>query len=1415
MKTHTKDFKEQIKNLGRQLDSKLTYTIDGVTKTLTNEDLNSVTPVFQGAILKSVMKQLDIDSNVDIPVGTILRYKFGVLVDGEYEYLDYGNYVVYSSKKQEDYNSYKIVCYDKMLYSMKKNEDLGVTYPISVRDYIDALCTKIGLEFKNKTDVFANYDKMITKELYVGQEYTYRDIFDELSQVTASTICLDIDDKVEIRYINKLTDLQIAEGTNITITDSEQDTINSLTLDGVCEQETTSGKNLLPTNSFTLTKPNSRTIRINFDTPIPEGTYTLSCKIKNKSGFKSSNGMSWQLYDSSTTPATSRATFTQIIDSTTSPYVSTNTTAGQSTYLYCYISQKLDDSATITIDELMLESGSTATTYEPYTGGQPSPSPEFPQPISTIENSLKITSCNKNLAQNSKISGLFSYSSSIYPNKPNNTEGEIKWWNNIINLPRDVELISNWNYISDGTLVEDISGVRIIIYYKDDTVQTVKKGVPFTIPSSKIINMIVVLGNQNATNTEWSDIQFENGTQTTSFEQHLETQIEVNLPEGEFIGKINDTYKDTLKVEYNEEDGQYHLMLNKMIGKVVLDGSESGWENMYLNNQGLGTIEVELDNLVYKSNNSGICNYYIYKWVYNNPTPCFYVYNKNNIGKIMFVTQFTTKQDFLTWLSTHNTIVYYALATPYVLDLGIVDEMLNTYKGTTHIFNSVDTNMSVTYVNGYETIDEEFLNDVNVNVAKKYGPINSIVLSRSAESDNVYLKDEDSVTKNGLCELKIIDNQIMNWNDRSDYLPDILEKLDGLEYYINDFVSTGVAYLELCDNYKLKVFDNIYNCILLNDELDVTQGLVENIHTDMPMETETDYTKADKTDRRINQTSLIVDKQTQEITALVSKTDNLETKTAQLRLDVDTIEGQISDIADITTTSEGVGTLVMQNINESEPIYLKIYPKLGDIKYLYPAEDLYPSYTLFPKVKTLRFHCTSENYDAEYELSKDLLWLNESTYDEFILDYDNSACYVIRRVGVNADGIKYALTNSMQEDLTYPTIRLINGDYEVSLVGQPTAYLYVRLMVQNIYTTQFATKVELNSTIKQTKDEIDLEVSKKVGNDEVISKINQTAETITIQANKVNISGMISAINNNTTTTINGDKITTGSITASKVSSDIITTGNFNAQKINADNITSGTLSADKINGGTITASNINLKGVSLTPSTSSIGGLNVVSGTISNSRMGLDTANGILRVFNNNGGSMILSNAARLSATAGVGISSNSNGNISAPSKNLDLKACSGAVAYLGCMSDASGTNERSAISCENGTLKLRSTGAIYANGVAIGGSSSKATKENIKDLSQEKKDELYNLIKNIPLKEYDYKEQYGKKENYGFIIEDIENTKLNTLLHIVQNKNNKDMKNYSSEDLVRLELVIIQELMKKNEMLEKRIEKLERNDK
>ena len=50
-----------------------------------------------------------------------------------------------------------------------------------------------------------------------------------------------------------------------------------------------------------------------------------------------------------------------------------------------------------------------------------------------------------------------------------------------------------------------------------------------------------------------------------------------------------------------------------------------------------------------------------------------------------------------------------------------------------------------------------------------------------------------------------------------------------------------------------------------------------------------------------------------------------------------------------------------------------------------------------------------------------------------------------------------------------------------------------------------ATKVEMNTKIEQTAEEINLEVSKKVGNNEVISKINQSSEQVQINANKISL----------------------------------------------------------------------------------------------------------------------------------------------------------------------------------------------------------------------------------------------------------------------------------------------------------------------
>lgn len=60
----------------------------------------------------------------------------------------------------------------------------------------------------------------------------------------------------------------------------------------------------------------------------------------------------------------------------------------------------------------------------------------------------------------------------------------------------------------------------------------------------------------------------------------------------------------------------------------------------------------------------------------------------------------------------------------------------------------------------------------------------------------------------------------------------------------------------------------------------------------------------------------------------------------------------------------------------------------------------------------------------------------------------------------------------------------------------------------------YSTTEQMNSAIRQTADIINTEVSKKVNGDEIISKINQSAENVSIEANKINLNGAVTANQN-------------------------------------------------------------------------------------------------------------------------------------------------------------------------------------------------------------------------------------------------------------------------------------------------------------
>ena len=160
--------------------------------------------------------------------------------------------------------------------------------------------------------------------------------------------------------------------------------------------------------------------------------------------------------------------------------------------------------------------------------------------------------------------------------------------------------------------------------------------------------------------------------------------------------------------------------------------------------------------------------------------------------------------------------------------------------------------------------------------------------------------------------------------------------------------------------------------------------------------------------------------------------------------------------------------------------------------------------------------------EPKQEDIKDLnIELFEGTNYIYILNYQGnkiSASYVIKTNFTDAYPTKSEMTSvitqsaqnieiSVNQKLKgYSTTKEMNSAIKVSADS-----------ITSTVSKTYATKTELTTAkteIKQTTDSITSTVSQKVGKTEIISSINQSAEAVTINANKLNINGAISANGN-------------------------------------------------------------------------------------------------------------------------------------------------------------------------------------------------------------------------------------------------------------------------------------------------------------
>ena len=157
----------------------------------------------------------------------------------------------------------------------------------------------------------------------------------------------------------------------LVIPDSAERVNERLELGGKTEQLNTRGVNLWRSDSTVIV---SGTKYLMLDNPIQTGTYTLSAIFANDKSASESLFSFYNEQNQNVGGGTIKQGGRQS---------KTFTLTGKAVKVLFYASSGHDSSqgVTTTIKEIQLETGTTATPYEPYTGGKPSPSPEYPQEI--------------------------------------------------------------------------------------------------------------------------------------------------------------------------------------------------------------------------------------------------------------------------------------------------------------------------------------------------------------------------------------------------------------------------------------------------------------------------------------------------------------------------------------------------------------------------------------------------------------------------------------------------------------------------------------------------------------------------------------------------------------------------------------------------------------------------------------------------------------------------------------------------------------------------------------------------------------------------------------------------------------------------------------------------------------------------
>jgi hypothetical protein len=242
--TVTGDYKTTVK--GDYKDIRATVS-DGANTITESDDLKSIKVYNNGGLCRTIMKQAEVRhwGTYDW-LDTWLEINIGVDVGGTPEYVNHGEFKVVKVTEDQASGEKILKLYDRMYEALQEYDDTAFTYPLTILQLLQAICTELGWTLNTTT--FTHSTLSIATDLFSDQGLRYRDILEDIAEATGTIMYFNEDSELTLKAVDTSTiaeTLTTNEEMNLTL-ETKWGELNSLALardpqeDVILQQDATS-----------------------------------------------------------------------------------------------------------------------------------------------------------------------------------------------------------------------------------------------------------------------------------------------------------------------------------------------------------------------------------------------------------------------------------------------------------------------------------------------------------------------------------------------------------------------------------------------------------------------------------------------------------------------------------------------------------------------------------------------------------------------------------------------------------------------------------------------------------------------------------------------------------------------------------------------------------------------------------------------------------------------------------------------------------------------------------------------------------------------------------------------------------------------------------------------------------------------